>query len=94
MLKNVKHLKIVILILPLLAITIIAFSPVLKNAFNYDDDLYIKENRFIKSLSLYSVEKIFTSFFAAKLNKYINFKPKYKLDAILEKTIEYETQML
>ena len=59
-----KHLKVAISILLLLVITIIVFSPALKNGFNYDDDIYLKENRFIKSFSLYNVEKLFTSFFA------------------------------
>ena len=64
MLISARRLKIVISVLLLLVITFAAFYPALKNAFNYDDDIYIKENRFIKSLSLYNVERIFTSFFA------------------------------
>ena len=78
MLITAKHLKVSISILLLLVIAIIVFSPALKNGFNYDDDIYIKENRFIKSLSFYNVERIFTSFFAG------NYQPVSVLTYLFE----------
>ena len=78
MLISARRLKIVISVLLLLVITFAAFYPALKNAFNYDDDIYIKENRFIKSLSLYNVEKIFTSLFGG------NYQPVSVLTYLFE----------
>lgn len=74
-----KPMKIIVLIALILIITVIAFLPALKNGFNYDDDLYLRENSFIRSLSFHNCKKIFTSFFVG------NYQPL----SILTYSLEY-----
>jgi len=68
------------ILLIILAVTFIAFSPVLKNGFtNWDDDSYVLENKLIKELSYSNVKKIFTTY---KIGNYHPF-------TILSYAIEY-----
>lgn len=54
---------IIISICSLLVITFFSFLPSLRNGFtNYDDDLYVTENKAITDISLPNIKRIFTSF--------------------------------
>ncbi|MBW8052065.1 MAG: tetratricopeptide repeat protein [Cytophagales bacterium] len=83
--KNIQYpifsrLKKSWVLLIILAVTFIAFSPVLKNGFtNWDDDSYVLENKLIKELSYSNVKKIFTTY------KIGNYHPL----TILSYAIEY-----
>lgn len=73
-------IKIIILLSLILIITFITFFPSLNNGFNYDDDLYVINNRFIESPSAYNFKKIFTSSFAG------NYQPA----TIFSYLVEYQ----
>ncbi|HNW39211.1 MAG TPA: tetratricopeptide repeat protein [Candidatus Omnitrophota bacterium] len=59
-----KNLKIVIPVFLILLITLFSFYPCLKNNFtNWDDNLYVTENKAIRSVSLENLKHISVSFF-------------------------------
>ncbi|MDD5129736.1 MAG: tetratricopeptide repeat protein [Candidatus Omnitrophica bacterium] len=61
-----KKNKILIPVFLILAITLASFYPSLKNDFtNWDDNLYVTENKAIRSVSLENIKEISTSFFIA-----------------------------
>lgn len=73
-----NKLRLITSVVLVLLIAAIVFSPSLKNGFNYDDDLYLKENSVIKTFSLRNIEKICTSFFAG------NYQPLTILTYLFE----------
>ena len=100
--RNIQHLifsrlkKSWILVI-ILAVTFIAFSPVLKNGFtNWDDDSYVLENKLIKELSYSNVKKIEQALDALSHKqeqkasdvmgkKIISVKPNEKIKSVIEK---------
>lgn len=57
-----KNFKIKILLLLVIVITFVAFSPCLKNGFvNFDDSIYITQNPTVRDLSIGGISKIFTT---------------------------------
>lgn len=59
-----KKFKIVIPIFLILVVVSVSFYPALKNNFtNWDDDLYVTENKVIQSITLENLKNISTSFF-------------------------------
>jgi len=67
------------LLLLLLLATVLTFLPSLRNAFiNWDDDLYVTENPHIRALSLESLTRVFSNFYAA------NYQPVTMLSYVLD----------
>ena len=59
-----KKLKIIIPVFLILIVVLVSFYPSLKNNFiNLDDNLYVTENKAIRSISLTNLKNISTSFF-------------------------------
>lgn len=79
------HRHSVLLLMGILLITFITFSPVLQNGFvNWDDPEYIEKNYFIKSFTNENLREIFTSYFIA------NYQPL----TILSYAVEYHFTQL
>ncbi len=73
-----KKVATIVSLVIILTVTLAAFAPSLQNGFNYDDDIYIVNNRFIQTLSAFNLKKICTSFFAG------NYQPVTILTYALE----------
>jgi Flp pilus assembly protein TadD len=79
MMDFAKNFRVCQALLLILAVTFLAFFPCLKNGFvNWDDNLYIRDNPVVRSLTAENVHKVFTSSLVA------NYQPLTFLSYMLD----------